>query len=172
MAFSLTDDTLRISGVVEESIVDGPGLRYVVFTQGCPHRCPGCHNPDTHDPRGGYDVSLGPLLQQVAENPLLAGVTLSGGEPFLQAGPLARLAREVRGLGKSVVVYTGYRYEQLRRMADEEGAIRDLLEATDLLVDGPYIEALRDLDLLYRGSANQRLLRLRDGLMEPQEAAG
>ena len=104
---------LQLAGVIRESIVDGPGIRFVVFTQGCPHRCPGCHNPATHDPAGGYAGDTETLLREFRKNPLLAGVTLSGGEPFLQAAPLAGLAREIHALGKSVVTYTGYTIEQL-----------------------------------------------------------
>ena len=75
---------LRIAGTIGESIVDGPGIRYVVFTQGCPHGCPGCHNPQTHDPAGGFWAETDEILSVLAENPLLDGITLSGGEPFLQ----------------------------------------------------------------------------------------
>ena len=147
---------LRISGIAEESIVDGPGLRYVVFTQGCPHHCRGCHNPETHDPGGGILRDTDDLLQAVEENPLLSGVTFSGGEPFLQPEPLAAMARKVKKAGKTVLVYTGYTLEQL--VADRNAAVRELLLLTDTLVDGPYIEALRDPDLTFRGSANQRIL--------------
>lgn len=149
---------LRLNGVVGESIVDGPGLRFAVFTQGCPHRCSGCHNPETHDTRGGYAESTENVLARILENPLLAGVTFSGGEPFSQAGPLAELGRSVRATGKTVVVYTGYTLEQLHALARENPAVDALLEQTDTLIDGPYIEALRDPELLYRGSSNQRML--------------
>ncbi|MDR2160680.1 MAG: radical SAM protein, partial [Desulfovibrio sp.] len=142
--------------VVEESIVDGPGLRYVLFTQGCPHACRGCHNPETHSLFGGRLVSVSSVLAAVEKNPLLAGVTFSGGEPFLQPEPLCALARGVHALGGTVVVYTGYTLEQLRELADPPS--RRLLLAADLLVDGPYVEALRDLNLPFRGSSNQRLL--------------
>ena len=81
-------DEIRISGIVEESIVDGPGLRYVLFTQGCPHHCPGCHNPQTHDFSGGYDADLDEIVRQIAGDPLMSGVTFSGGEPFCQAEAL------------------------------------------------------------------------------------
>ena len=121
---------LRIAGTVQDSIVDGPGLRYVIFTQGCPHHCPGCHNPQTHDFQGGKDADTDQILEQIFDNPLTSGVTFSGGEPFVQADALVPLA-EVR-----------------------------LLELADILVDGPYIEEQRDLTLQYRGSANQRVIDL------------
>lgn len=153
---------LRVSGIVRESIADGPGLRFVIFAQGCPHKCPGCHNPETHDPSGGHTVRTEALLAQIRQNPLLSGVTFSGGEPFAQAGPLTNLACRVRALGKNVVVYTGYTLEQLLIMAGKDEACNSLLDQADTLIDGPYVHSLRDLDLPYRGSANQRILDRKD----------
>jgi anaerobic ribonucleoside-triphosphate reductase activating protein len=152
------DARLQVSGVVEESIVDGPGLRYVVFTQGCPHGCPGCHNPQTHSLSGGHSLSVSSVLAAVRENPLLAGITFSGGEPFLQPGPLCLLAEGVRALGGTVVVYSGYTLEALLDQAAARPATARLLRLTDLLIDGPYVVSLRDLDLPFRGSRNQRIL--------------
>lgn len=149
---------LRLAGIVEDSIVDGPGLRLTLFTQGCPHDCPGCHNPETHPVNGGSFHSLDELVARYRENPLLAGVTFSGGEPFLQAGALARLAARIHALGGTVITYTGFIFEELALRARKDAAIADLLEATDLLIDGPYMEALRSLDIAWRGSSNQRLL--------------
>jgi len=151
---------LRVNGIVEESIVDGPGLRYTVFTQGCLHHCTGCHNPDTHDMEGGYPLDVQDILTQVMENPLLSGVTFSGGEPFLQPAPLCTLAAQVRSLDKNVVVYTGYKYEQLLGLSLHSPYIARLLDLTDILIDGLFVEELRSLELLYRSSSNQRILRL------------
>lgn len=153
--------TLRISGIVSESIVDGPGIRYVIFTQGCPHHCPGCHNPQTHDFQGGRLADWEEILGAIKENPLLGGVTFSGGEPFAQPGALAELAREVKGMGRHLMVYSGYTYERLLEMGKEDPAIGELLALADMLVDGPYVEALRDLTLQYRGSSNQRVIDLK-----------
>lgn len=150
--------TLRVHGVVEESIVDGPGLRFVVFTQGCMHECPGCHNPATHSLGGGYETCPQELYVQFTTNPLLAGVTFSGGEPFLQPVPLVALAKQVHALGKTVVVYTGYTLEALFPLAQQCPAVLSLLEQTDLLIDGPYVAALRELDSGLKGSSNQRIL--------------
>ena len=102
MSEDVMSQPLRLSGIVEESIVDGPGLRYVLFTQGCPHRCRGCHNPQTHSLDGGFFSTAKNALEQFDENPLLAGVTLSGGEPFLQAAPLWAVAQGVHERGKTV----------------------------------------------------------------------
>ena len=145
---------LRLSGLVEESIVDGPGLRYVVFVQGCPHHCKGCHNPQTHSFTDGYVESIDYIFQEYRKNPLLSGITFSGGEP------LAALGRMVRATGGHVMTYTGYVYEDLLKMAEEDPAIRKLLDVTNVLVDGPYVEELRDLTLEFRGSSNQRLINL------------
>lgn len=147
---------VRISGLIDDSIVDGPGLRLTIFTQGCAMNCPGCHNPQTHSRRGGKERGVDELFKKYIENPLLDGVTFSGGEPFLQAAPLARLAGMVHQAGGSVVTYTGYIYEDL--VLNGPCGSAWLLEETDLLIDGPYIESLRSLDLSYRGSSNQRLL--------------
>lgn len=154
--------SVRVNGVVEESIVDGPGLRYVVFTQGCPHACKGCHNQETHCMQGGYLVQVRTLLAQFKENPLLAGITISGGEPFLQPAPLAELARAVKQLGKSVVVYSGFTFEQLLVKAQTNLHTKKLLGLCDLLIDGPYIEELKDLQLQFKGSSNQRVLDKQD----------
>lgn len=152
---------LRISGVEPESIVDGPGFRYVIFTQGCPHHCPGCHNPQTHDFAGGKVADIPAILAEVQSDPLLQGVTFSGGEPFCQPAPLCAIARAVKGMGKDLVVYSGYTLEQLLERGKEDSAVLELLRLCDTLIDGPYIEAQRDLTLRYRGSANQRVIDLR-----------
>ena len=151
-------EPLRIAGTVQDSIVDGPGIRYVIFTQGCPHHGPGCHNPQTHDPEGGRLADTGAILEQIFGNPLLSGVTFSGGEPFVQAAALVPLAEEIKARGKHLMIYTGYLYEQLLKM-QQEGVAR-LLELADILVDGPFILEQRDLTLQYRGSANQRVIDL------------
>ena len=148
---------MRIANTVTDSIVDGPGLRLTVFTQGCPHACPGCHNPDTHDPGGGREADWA-ALEAALENPLLAGLTLSGGEPFLQAGPCARLARLAHKKGLDVWTYTGYTYEYLAQGEAPDWAA--LLSATDVLVDGPFLLGERSYSALFRGSRNQRLIDL------------
>lgn len=147
---------LRIAGVVGDSIVDGPGLRLTVFAQGCPHHCPGCHNPHTHDFAGGRDATVEELFSEYRENPLLRGVTLSGGEPFCQPEPFAALARLVHEAGGNVFCYTGYTLEELREKRDP--AVNALLAEVDVLIDGRFVLAERDLTLLFRGSTNQRLI--------------
>ena len=104
---------LRVSGVISESIVDGPGIRFVIFAQGCNHHCKGCHNPSTFDLNGGKLVDIDTLMGEIKKNPLLKGVTFSGGEPFLQAGAFAEIAKQCHLLGLDVISYTGYTFESL-----------------------------------------------------------
>lgn len=153
---------LRIQGFEAESIVDGPGLRLAVFAQGCPLRCPGCHNPATHDVAGGYEIGVEELAAILAENPLLAGLTLSGGEPFLQPGACLALALAARAQGKNVWAYTGYTLEQLQECGDRD--TRALLGLVDVLVDGPFVQEQRSLELRFRGSANQRIIDMNKSL--------
>lgn len=152
----VSEGELKVAGIEPESIVDGPGIRFAVFVQGCPHKCPGCHNPGTHPFEGGRAVAVEDIFGQFRRDPLLKGITLSGGEPFCQAGALARLAKLVHGAGKDVVVYTGYTYEELA--GSDDPAVQALLSETDLLIDGPFIEGQKNLELRFRGSENQRLI--------------
>lgn len=154
------ESKLKVSGIIDESIVDGPGLRMTVFTQGCPHHCPGCHNPQTHDFQKGEWMSIDQILERFKEDPLLSGITFSGGEPFCQPAPLLELAKKVRAMGKNIVIFSGYTIEELQKMAKTSPWVDGLLHECDLLVDGPFVEDLKDLDLLFRGSSNQRLLDL------------
>lgn len=153
---------LRIAGVACDSVVDGPGLRSVIFAQGCSHNCKGCHNPETHDFSGGREVEALEAIRMMKLNALTRGVTFSGGDPFFQAEAFSRLAEIIRGMGKDIVTYTGYTWEELigRRRPDE---LR-LLSLTDILVDGPFILSLRDPTLPFRGSANQRIIDVRESL--------
>lgn len=157
-------NTLRIAGTVGESIVDGPGIRYVIFTQGCPHGCPGCHNPETHDFAGGHEIDTETLLAEIRRNGLVSGVTFSGGEPFEQAEALLPLARQLKADGRHLMAYSGYTYEQL--IADSRAGVRGLLEQLDLLVDGRYEAEHRSLELRFRGSTNQRALDVPASLAE------
>lgn len=149
---------IRIAGIANDSIVDGPGLRFTVFTQGCFHNCEGCHNPSTHDPNGGKLVKVDDLIVQMRDNPLLDGLTISGGEPFLQSMACTELARAAHNLGLTVWVYTGFTYEQLIEGIRYSHEYEDLLDQTDVLIDGPFILKQRSLEVPFRGSANQRLI--------------
>ena len=151
---------IKIAGIVDESIVDGEGYRFAIFTQGCYHNCQGCHNPQTHDVNGGQVVDTDELFEQICENPLLNGVTFSGGEPFLQPKPLAELADKVRQRGLNITVFTGYTLEQLWNMHDDD--VNALLLQTDTLIDGPFVMAKKDISLRFRGSSNQRIINMNE----------
>lgn len=155
---------IRVAGIEKESVVDGPGLRFVIFTQGCPHHCAGCHNPGTWDFDAGQETDTEEILSQVRETGLIRGGTISGGEPFEQAAACALLAEGIKAMGLDIVTYTGYTFEELQARASGEPDVRRLLEATDLLVDGPYLEEERDWELPFRGSRNQRLILARESL--------
>ena len=151
---------MRIASYIQDSIVDGPGLRFTLFTQGCPHRCPGCHNPQTHDPGGGSEMSVGEIVGLILKNPLTDGVTFSGGEPFAQAEDCAAIARAVRAKGLDVWAYSGYTFEELMEMAKEDPDVKRLLESCSVLIDGRYLQEQKSMDLPYRGSKNQRIIEL------------
>ncbi|GCB28881.1 anaerobic ribonucleoside-triphosphate reductase activating protein [Firmicutes bacterium AM29-6AC] len=155
---------ISLSGVTGDSIVDGPGLRLTIFTQGCLHHCPGCHNPQTHDPEGGSWADTEDILAAAAENPLLDGITLSGGDPFLQPVPCLALAEGAHKIGLNVWTYTGYTWEALLEENDAEKLA--LLKETDVLVDGPFLLAERSLELRFCGSRNQRLIDVKKSLAE------
>ncbi len=154
---------LRISGTVNDSIVDGPGFRFSIFAQGCPHACPGCHNPQTHDMDGGELADTRQLIEAVESNPLLRGVTLTGGEPFVQPRPLIEVCRWCHDHGLDVWAYSGWTFEEL-----ESGSVgadaRELLENCDVLVDGPFVEARKTMLAKWRGSSNQRVIDVRKSL--------
>lgn len=155
---------ISLSGVTGDSIVDGPGLRLTIFTQGCLHNCPGCHNPQTHDPEGGSWADTEDILAAAAENPLLDGITLSGGDPFLQPVPCLALAEGAHKIGLNVWTYTGYTWEALLEENDADKLA--LLKETDVLVDGPFLLAERSLELRFCGSRNQRLIDVKKSLAE------
>lgn len=155
---------ISLSGITGDSIVDGPGLRLTIFTQGCLHNCPGCHNPQTHDPSGGSWADTEDILAAAAENPLLDGITLSGGDPFMQPVPCLALAEGAHKLGLNVWTYTGYTWEALLEENDAEKLA--LLKETDVLVDGPFLLAERSLELRFCGSRNQRLIDVKKSLAE------
>lgn len=155
---------LTISGIIRESIVDGPGIRFVVFAQGCPHHCEGCHNPQTWPFEGGREVDVEKIMDEVKKNPLIAGITLSGGEPFCQPEGMAKLAQKAHGQGLDVVAYTGYLYEELLNLAKKTPAVAELLSQIDVLVDGPFIAAEKSYELKFRGSSNQRAIDVKVSL--------
>ena len=156
--------TLRIAGIEKESIVDGPGIRLVVFAQGCKRRCPGCHNPQTHPFDGGKIININEILEMIDRIPLIDGITLSGGEPFEQAEAFAVLAEKVKEKGLNVMTYTGYTFEEIMKNLNTKGGWERLLKASDILVDGRFIQEERDLTLKFRGSKNQRIIDVKKSI--------
>jgi anaerobic ribonucleoside-triphosphate reductase activating protein len=157
------ENTLRISGLSNDSIVDGPGLRFVIFTQGCDMHCEGCHNPSTWDKNGGYLITFDEILQKIAANPLLDGVTLSGGEPFLQAKALSELVKRIPK-ELDIICYTGYTYEYLIENTNEDNGYESLLSVIDTLIDGEFRESEKSYELVFRGSRNQRSIDVKRSL--------
>ena len=154
---------LDLSGIVSDSIVDGPGIRTTIFSQGCPHHCPGCHNPETWAFGCGTQVPVEGIVDIVKSNPLCRGVTFSGGEPFSQAAGFAKLAVLLKEKGYEVASYSGYTFEQLLAGTSAQ---RDLLGQLDVLIDGPFRMEERSLELPFRGSKNQRILHVPTSLTE------
>ncbi|MDY4609798.1 MAG: 4Fe-4S single cluster domain-containing protein [Sphaerochaetaceae bacterium] len=155
-------EKMELAGFIDDSITDGPGLRLAIFAQGCPHRCPGCQNPTTWNRGGGRVFTVAQVVDRVAANRLVKGVTFSGGDPFFQPRPFALLARSLRAAGYEVACYTGWTFEQL--LASGDPYVRALLRMLDVLVDGPYVQALGSYGLKFKGSSNQRTLDVQKSL--------
>lgn len=150
---------VRIAGYAKDSLVDGPGLRLVIFFQGCPFACKGCHNESTWDFKGGKEESIEEIAKLWENNKLIDGVTFSGGEPFVQPENLLKLVKKVKERNLHVLIYTGFLYEDLKALNDK--VVNEILSLADILIDGPYIESKKDPTLLYRGSSNQRIIDLK-----------
>lgn len=155
---------LRIAGIEKESIVDGPGIRLTVFSQGCKHHCLGCHNPQTHSFEGGQIIDIENILDMIKKNPLLDGITFSGGDPFEQAESFAVLGGKVKAMGLNVMSYTGYTYEEILESMDTRPEWKELLYVTDILVDGPFDINKKSMMLKFKGSSNQRIIDVKESL--------
>ena len=154
------ETTLRILGILEDTMVDGPGFRTAIYCAGCNHRCPGCHNPQSWAFDGGRDMTVKEIMRIILADPFTRGVTFSGGDPMYQAAGFAELARQIhRRTQKDIWCYTGFTFESL--IHDDQ---RELLKELDVLVDGPFIQAKHDPDLLFRGSSNQRIINVQASL--------
>lgn len=146
---------MRVLDVIRGTTVDGPGFRTSIYLAGCRHRCPGCHNPQSWDFNAGMETDIDTLMEIIEEEDF--DVTLSGGDPLYHPEDVAEIARRVRELGHTVWVYTGFTWEEIQRDPAMLAALRDV----EAIVDGPYVESLRDPDLPFRGSSNQRIIKLR-----------
>ena len=154
--------TIRLSGIAYESLVNGPGLRRVFFSQGCKHNCKGCFNKETHDFNGGEDKDMDELIRSTLDNPFINGVTFSGGDPFERAKEFTYMAKKFKGNGLDVWSYTGYKFEEL--IKDKEKM--ELLSNIDVLVDGKFEEDKKSNDLKFKGSSNQRIIDVKNSLSE------
>ena len=157
---------LRISGLMNNSIVDGPGLRYTIFTQGCPHKCEGCHNPQTHPFKGGKKINIKKIEKEIETSKLLYGVTFSGGEPFVQAKSLIPLAKFIKEKGLELACYTGFLFEHL--ISGQVPFAKELLQYVDILIDGKFVLSQKSLNLKFKGSKNQRTIDVPSSLQEGQ----
>ena len=152
----MESNKIRVAGLTDDSIVDGKGFRFVIFTQGCLHHCKGCHNPETWDMNGGNEMDIEEIKIKIKQNGLLDGITFSGGDPFYQVAPCAKLAKWAKENGLNIWAYTGFVYEDLLKMPE----VKEFLDLVDVLVDGPFILEEKSLLLNFRGSKNQRVIDL------------
>lgn len=152
---------IRIAGIIPESVVDGEGVRMAIFVQGCPHHCKGCHNPETHDFEGGTIMDTQDIINQIRDNTLVDGITITGGEPFCQPAACGEIAKAAKSMGKTVWVYTGYRWRELNAIKNFD----KLLFNTNVLVDGRFLATQKTLDKPFVGSKNQRVLDVRKSIM-------
>ncbi|WP_332524908.1 anaerobic ribonucleoside-triphosphate reductase activating protein [Terrisporobacter sp.] len=160
----MVEKTIRLSGIAYESLVNGPGMRRVFFSQGCKHGCLGCFNKDTHDFCGGEDRDMDELIKDVLENPIIKGVTFSGGDPFERAEEFAYMAKAFIKGGLNIWSFTGYTFEYILENMDLRSGWRSLLENLDVLVDGRFDESKTQDGLKYRGSTNQRIIDVKESL--------
>lgn len=158
------DNTVRLSGIAYESLVNGPGMRRVIFSQGCTHNCKGCFNPDTHDFNGGELRDMNEIIEDIRNTPFLKGVTFSGGDPLDQAREFAYLGKEIKKLGLNIWCYTGYKFEDILKNKEKLDGLEELLRYIDVLVDGKFEEKNKVEGLRYRGSSNQRIIDIKDSL--------
>lgn len=152
------------SELQQDSIVDGTGIRSVIWTQGCKHKCPGCHNPGTHDMNGGFEKDIEELKQEISNLELQEGITFSGGDPFFQPKECAELAKHIKLLNMDIWCYTGFTFEKLLNLSKTEPAIMEFLKNIDILVDGLFMISKRSYSAKFRGSSNQRIIDVKKSL--------
>lgn len=157
---------IKLAGLVADSIVDGPGFRFTIFTQGCPHHCEGCHNPQTHDFNGGRYADCDKIIEKIRQNKLTSGVTFSGGEPFCQPVPCAYTAKRLKELDYHLMAFTGFTFEQLLEMSEKDIHVKEFLSCLDVIIDGKFDLSQRSLELKYKGSKNQRTIDVQESLKQ------
>lgn len=155
---------VRLAGIAYESLVNGPGMRRVYFAQGCRHNCEGCFNKDTHDFNGGELKDMDELIDDAVGNPMLKGITFSGGDPVEQAESFLYMAKAFKKAGLNIWCYTGYTFEEVLNKMKENKSLKELIDNIDVLVDGKFeINKKRD-GLRFKGSTNQRLINVKESL--------
>lgn len=156
---------IRLAAYLQpDSIVDGEGIRTVVWTQGCPHHCLGCHNPETHDLEGGALVDLKEVYGIIDSLEGQDGITFSGGDPFMQPKECSEIAKYARSKGYNIWCYTGYTFEQLLALSKTKKEIMDFLKEIDVLIDGKFELAKKSYNVIFRGSSNQRIIDVKESL--------
>lgn len=155
--------SIRLASLIHDSIVDGHGIRSVIFTQGCPHRCPGCHNPETIPFDKGQVLKIDDVVDDVLQRDLKK-VTFSGGEPFVQAEACSIIAKKLKAKDYNLWSYTGFTFETLLKLKDPY--VLEFLKTLDILIDGRFILKDKNLSLLFRGSSNQRIIDVQASLKE------
>ncbi|MBN1066478.1 anaerobic ribonucleoside-triphosphate reductase activating protein [Clostridium botulinum] len=158
------DKKIRLSGIAYESLVNGPGIRRVFFSQGCNHNCKGCFNPDTHDFNGGEEKEIDKLIEDVLCNPMIKGITFSGGDPFERADEFSYMAKIFKENNKDIWCYTGYKFEYINDNLEINKGWKDLINNIDVLVDGKFEEDKKEDGLKFRGSSNQRIIDVKKSL--------
>lgn len=156
---------VRLAGIAYESLVNGPGMRRVYFAQGCKHNCEGCFNKETHDFNGGELKDMDELIKDALSNPMLKGITFSGGDPLEQSESFAYMAKKFKEAGLNIWCYTGYTFESLLEKMENDNEVRELLENIDVLVDGKFQLDKKEDGLRFRGSSNQRIIDVKESLL-------
>ena len=159
-------DTIRLAGIAYESLVNGPGIRRVFFSQGCNHNCKGCFNPETHDFLGGEEKNINELIEDVYKNPMIKGITFSGGDPFERAEEFAYMAKAFKEKNLNIWSYTGYTFEYIINNLESRIGWKELINNLDVLVDGKFEEDKAVDGLKFRGSTNQRIIDVKKSLKE------
>ena len=157
-------DTIRLAGIAYESLVNGPGIRRVFFSQGCNHNCKGCFNPETHDFLGGEEKNINELIENVYKNPMIKGITFSGGDPFERAEEFAYMAKAFKEKNLNIWSYTGYTFEYIIDNLDKRSGWKDLINNLDVIVDGRFEKDKAIEGLKFRGSTNQRIIDVKESL--------
>ncbi|WP_288222230.1 anaerobic ribonucleoside-triphosphate reductase activating protein [uncultured Clostridium sp.] len=157
-------ETIRLAGIAYESLVNGPGVRRVFFSQGCNHNCKGCFNPETHDFSLGEEKNIKELIEDVYSNPMIKGITFSGGDPFERAEEFAYMAKAFKEKNLNIWSYTGYKFEYILENIDNRPGWKELINNIDVLVDGRFEEDKKEEGLKFRGSSNQRIIDIKESI--------